>query len=123
MLPYTDTDPSLSGEGIVGLTISGAITEDLCPPPCLVVLRPSRVQRATMPEAPVHEHRDLGRPKDNIGSATHLIQRSHIYRVAKPKTVDEGTQAHFRPGIATTHPPHATAGLIVGGRRSCVHWR
>lgn len=123
MLPNADADPSVSGESMVSLTVSRAVPEDLRSPPGLVVLRPGRVQWATMPEAPVHEHRDLGRPKDNIGSATQLVQWSHIYRVANPKTVDEGTQGHLRLGVTTTHPTHATAGLIVGGRRSYVHWR
>jgi len=56
VLPYPDHRPPQFGQTPIGVAVAFKVGRDLCPPPLGVVLRPSPVDWATVPEAAVNEH-------------------------------------------------------------------
>jgi hypothetical protein len=59
VLPHADHLPALGTKDAVDPPVTGLVGEDLLLPEGGIPLGPDDVLRASMPEATVHEHRDL----------------------------------------------------------------
>jgi len=64
------------------------------------------MERTSVPEAAVHEHREMLPAEHQVSFAAHAVERSHIDRVAEAKSVDGGSQRQFGRGIPSSAALH-----------------
>src|SRR5438270_7435431 len=106
MLPNPEYGPSRRLEDAIGLGIPLPVRAQLGLPELGVRHRSRVVQRATVPEAAVHEHRETLPPKDKVRLAAHAFDRSRIDRIAETNAVDGGPQCQFGRGMPASTAVH-----------------
>jgi len=70
MFPEPDYTPARSLKAAPGVNIATMVSFDLLTPPVRILLGPGAVNRATMPEAPVHEDSDFRGFENDVGPPT-----------------------------------------------------
>lgn len=68
-----------------------------------------------MPEATIYEHGDLRSGKYDVRAPTELRQRSYIYPVPQPTTVQLGPQSQFGRRITLADPAESSRGFSRRG--------
>ena len=66
--PPQGSPPPGYAQGTVHLPVPVHVRGQFLPPERRAVLRPGRVERARMPETPVHKHRHPQRGEDEVGT-------------------------------------------------------
>lgn len=99
VLPDPDDQPSSRCEALVGVAITEPIGLDFLAPIALVRLWPSRVLRAPVPEASIHEDRDVRGTEDYVRTATSIREDRAVHTEAQSSSVQLASQSELRLGV------------------------
>jgi hypothetical protein len=100
VFPHPDHQPSGLSEHAVGVRVSTPVLLYLLKPPISVLLRPSAMDRTTVPKASVDEHRHAGRAEDDVRTTPHSWKWAAIDAVAKPEPMEHGANCPFCRSVA-----------------------
>jgi hypothetical protein len=96
----------LFSQPLIGVSIASTVAFDLVAPPLSVFFGPAPVLGAAVPEAPVHEHRDL-RPREHQIGAPSRPYFEPIHAEAKPATMEALSQIELGFRVAPSLTPHS----------------
>lgn len=111
VLPESQYRPPHSTKPLVRILIPLTIRFDFLPPEICVLLRPRRMLGTAVPEAPVHEDRDLETGESHIRYTTWFLENLVIDSVSKPAPVKFTSQSHFCTGSLLPNLRHASTRL------------
>ena len=106
VLPEPEDEPSELLEVVVGVAVASLVRRDLVDPPPPVRLRGGRVDRTSVPEAPVDEHCDLRTPEENVRPPSAQSGQWMVDPVPKSAAVQFSTQGQLRDGVTSLRPAH-----------------
>lgn len=87
MFPNTNHQPATASELVVGVRVARDVRKNLLAPKLLIGFWPRCVLGAAMPEAAIYEDGNSGTSKNDIRSASRMLKRLSIDRVAKPHSM------------------------------------
>src|SRR5688572_28127399 len=109
MLPDAYRKPTVSGEFHVSLTIAASIGLDLGLPQVSVRLGPRRVFLATVPEAPVNEHRNSRAEEHDVRLPSQRRNGPDVDTEAEAVLVQRGSESSFRCCVSPRLALHSIA--------------
>lgn len=115
--PYPYREPTSGSKLTRSVEISLSIRFDLCAPPLSVLLRPSSVDRAAMPEAPVNEDRN-SRSIENDVCTTTTLERTDIDPIAHAQPRQFAAKGNFTRRVAPPCEFHSTTHVRRRGPRN-----
>lgn len=121
MLPDAYDSPALLTKAGVRFTVSLDIAVELPRPPLLIVLRPRRVQWATMPKAAVYEDCDATFREEDVGTPTRHAGQRCINSEPVASAMERPPYAHLRGSVAPTLAPHSGTHIRSRWGRGCGH--
>lgn len=100
MLPNPHDFPSRSGQSLIGVAIASSIGLDLVAPEFSIVLRPSPMLWATMPEATVDEDGCSCTRENDVYASMRKLRHHLVDAVPQTHRMEATSQPHLRGGIA-----------------------
>lgn len=116
VFPDPDHGPASRAEEFVRCDVATTVGFDFLHPPFAVVLRERLVLRAAMPEAAVHEHRNVCTGKDDVGAATLDVgEWGEVDAEAQAHTVKGAPKDRFGLGVGSALEFHASSRRCICG--------
>ncbi len=119
MLPEAQNSPSFGFQMLSCFAVARHVLVELGTPPIGVRFGLRRVLRAAVPEAAVHEDRDLCLGEDDIDRATGHAGHRDVHSVAHSRGVQEPSDRDLRRSVSGALTAHA-GGDGGGGRDSSI---
>jgi DNA (cytosine-5)-methyltransferase 1 len=107
VLPDPKYRPAGGGQQRVGLSVSTAIAGYLSSPILSVSAGGRVMNRTSVPEASIHEHRDSLTREEDVSGAPYSSNRPSIDKVSKTSSVDRASDRHLGGGVSSLVAAHA----------------
>ena len=114
MLPDPYDTPSELAQSFVRVPIALLVDPYLFAPPFDIALGLGPVDRATVPEATVHEDREVRAGEDDVHRACRSRNEAPLDPEAKPSTMQYSAEESIRAIVLAARCGHASAGLGRG---------
>ena len=108
MRPEPQHSPSCGSEQSCRIPVANSVAVDLRGPVACIRLWRCMMLRASMPEAAIHENRNLRAAKDQIGSSPNLRERSCRHAVTHPHRMHRASNSDLGLGVSRSITLHHT---------------
>lgn len=116
VFPDSHHQPAGLIEASVRVFVAPPVLGEFLGPPPRVRLRLSAVDRAAVPEAPVHEDGNFGGPEHDVCVAPESREGAVVNAVSKAQLMKGGSQASFGRGVPLSGGLHAPPRLFRRGQ-------